>query len=169
MTNNNNTPHSPASLDAVDSPWPIVDPAEGVDRAGLSVEDDLRLFWLPSVTQRHVAAALVRRLEPRWRSHVVAVVGLALPGKQFGIWMPGQPVEPVLGTWLVWVGSDNVTLPMDVVPVTGTGRLTVQTTRMAQFLATEAARARLAVSGSDGTTSWAYVDVNGEATVFECP
>lgn len=123
------------------------------DHRPSDAEQDMRNRMQPDARTRQIAmamcdAALKHPADPTTRHGVgpVVYVGLALPGKDYGFWELGQPVEQAPGFFLA-EGSEQA--------------------RKARELADGAAREHLA--GRPGTTVYARVDANGYAEMFESP
>src|SRR5947209_572155 len=83
-------------------------PERDADRSGAMPAEDLKTWFAPSPQQLAVALAMIDAARSGW-SHArdgssgcyAVVVPLALPGKDSGIWISGQPVEYPAGYWLV--------------------------------------------------------------------
>lgn len=110
------------------------------DHQPSAAEQDLATRLQPSGLVRHVGAAMLQAAPDAKQ----VVVGLALPGKQRGVWTTGQPVLDVPGYWLVH-NDDEL--------------------RAARECADRAGAEVLA--GVGGTTAHAYIDATGYCAVFE--
>lgn len=112
-----------------------------------TVGADLRERLRPSDTQVAVAVAMLQEVPASEATHVV--VPIALPGKQRGIWIEGQQVQPVNGFWLAnrdnWEG-----------PYAG-----------ARGHAEDAARLWLVDQKLSGVSAYACIDRDGTWAVFE--
>lgn len=117
----------------------------------VSPAGDLHARWVPSAEQTAAGVALLKTVPSRTRGDFVAVVALALPGKEYGLWETGQTVEPVPGAWLAYTGRDTSGEVYDF--------------REAASAAEAAASAWL--GERDGTVSYALVYPDGEAAMFE--
>lgn len=117
----------------------------------LDAQADLSARWLPSPEQVKAGLAVLATVPAGQRERFIAVVPLAQPGKQFGIWEFGQKVVPLPG---VWVGEN-------------TAEATVYPLRRAQDAAEEVARAWLASEGLSGTVAVALIRPDESVAVFE--
>lgn len=128
-----------------------------------SPEDDLRARFRPSDAQIALAVEILTTLPsvtaesrrpggatPRNRGPYVAVVPLALPGKQRGWWTVGQPVRPVAGMWIGYTGAWDH--PLDY--------------GHARNAAEDAAQADLDFRGEEGTTAYVTIHPDGTWAVF---
>ena len=113
---------------------------------GATPELDLRARWRPTPEQvRAAVAELLTKTDPtEW----VAAVALVQPGKQYGIWTVGQPVEPVPG---VWAGINSFT----------------EAPSYAHARNDAADAARAALGGRPGTVAHVSVRLDGSFAVFE--
>lgn len=109
---------------------------------------DLRERWQADGPTRRIAMAMIDaamiehpHVDP---DDIKVFVGLALPGKQYGVWTLGQPVEPAPGYFLA-INHDQH--------------------RAGRDLADRAAGEQLA--GRAGTTSWALLKRGEYCAVFE--
>lgn len=122
------------------------------DHEPTELEKDLATRMQPSAAVREIAMAMCRRArdlpleEIHWMvaREPAVYVGLALPGKDRGIWTLGQPVEQVPGFFLA---------------------VTPEHHPAARTLAEEAAARRLA--GRKGTSAYARIDAEGYCSVHE--
>ena len=122
------------------------------DRTPLELREDMRR-WTASpeqirAAQDAIAAAVEQHPDVPAREWLAAVA-LAMPGKTYGFWQYGQPVEVVDG---VWVGRNTT---QDVEQSYGDAR-------------NEAAAAGVAaLAGRPGTVAWVTIGADGEPFVFE--
>ncbi len=84
---------------------------------------DMQARFRPTDAQVAVARAMLTA-EP---AATAVIVGLALPGKQRGMWTEGQAVRPVPGFWLTDFGQTGPyahSFARDAAEAAATGRLT---------------------------------------------
>ncbi len=74
-----------------------------MNRELTATERELHETWRPSKEQLATAAAILAA-DPGLRC---VMVGLALPGKHYSWWQPGQTCEPARGFWPVREGDDE--------------------------------------------------------------
>lgn len=114
---------------------------------------DLQARWLPNAEQTSAAVAVLMTVPEDQRDRFYAVVALAQPGKEYGLWETGQQVVALPGVWLGENTRDDERTPYPL--------------RAATQQAEEVARHWLTSQGLTGTVAYAFIDADGEAAVFE--
>lgn len=118
----------------------------------ITAYDDMRARWLPSDAARELAKAALKAVPG---DDILAVVPMVQPGKTRGQWVTGQEVYTVPGVVLIGANTYND----DMVPE-GVAGLSWATMRAEEIAAAE-------LHGRPGTTAYAIIDRDGEASVFE--
>jgi hypothetical protein len=116
------------------------------DHQPTETETDLHRRWQATDRTRETAAAMISaaRAHHPAGTDIAVYVGLALPGKTYGIWTHGQPVEEAPGYFLATTPDEH---------------------RAARDLADRAAGAQLA--GRHGTSSYARLTAEEYCAVWE--
>jgi hypothetical protein len=109
------------------------------ERAAVTPAADLAARWQPSAEQMAVAEAILRGTAAD-----KVYVGLALPGKTYGLWCLGQRVEPAPGFWPAHAAHNSA--------------------RIARDCADHAAGAHL--RGRPGTSAYASIRLSNGEPVF---